>query len=217
MIKSDIGLVGLAVMGENLALNLEQKGYRVSLYNRLRENSPQAVDSFLANKGKNKHFIGTHSPKEFIESLKSPRKILLMIRAGHPVDEMITTLLPFLKKGDTIIDGGNSDYRDTQRRENELREKRNIFCRLRYFGRRRRSSPRAIDYAGRIRRNQKRNITRFTKHSCASRRRDSLLLMDRARRFGTLRKNSSQRYRIRRYATDSRGIFSIECFAKRRP
>lgn len=110
-------------MGENLALNLEQKGYRVSLYNRLRENSPQAVDSFLANKGKNKHFIGTHSPKEFIESLKSPRKILLMIRAGHPVDEMITTLLPFLKKGDTIIDGGNSDYRDTQRRENELREK----------------------------------------------------------------------------------------------
>lgn len=123
MIKSDIGLVGLAVMGENLALNLEQKGYRVSLYNRLRENSPQAVDSFLANKGKNKHFIGTHSPKEFIESLKSPRKILLMIRAGHPVDEMIITLLPFLKKGDTIIDGGNSDYRDTQRRENELREK----------------------------------------------------------------------------------------------
>ena len=95
-------------MGENLALNLEQKGYRVSLYNRLRENSPQAVDSFLANKGKNKHFIGTHSPKEFIESLKSPRKILLMIRAGHPVDEMIITLLPFLKKGDTIIDGGNS-------------------------------------------------------------------------------------------------------------
>ena len=114
MIKSDIGLVGLAVMGENLALNLEQKGYRVSLYNRLRENSPQAVDSFLANKGKNKHFIGTHSPKEFIESLKSPRKILLMIRAGHPV-------------GDTIIDGGNSDYRDTQRRENELREKRIFF------------------------------------------------------------------------------------------
>lgn len=77
-----------------------------------------------------------------------------MIRAGHPVDEMITTLLPFLKKGDTIIDGGNSDYRDTQRRENELREKE-YFCRLRYFGRRRRSSPRAIDYAGRIRRNQK--------------------------------------------------------------
>ena len=73
MIKSDIGLVGLAVMGENLALNLEQKGYRVSLYNRLRENSPQAVDSFLANKGKNKHFIGTHSPKEFIESLKTKR------------------------------------------------------------------------------------------------------------------------------------------------
>ena len=110
-------------MGENLALNLEQKGYRVSLYNRLRENSPQAVDSFLANKGKNKHFIGTYSPEEFIESLKSPLKILLMIRAGHPVDEMIAALLPFLKKGDTIIDGGNSDYRDTQRRENELREK----------------------------------------------------------------------------------------------
>ena len=103
-------------MGENLALNLEQKGYRVSLYNRLRENSPQAVDSFLANKGKNKHFIGTYSPEEFIESLKSPLKILLMIRAGHPVDEMIAALLPFLKKGDTIIDGGNSDYRDTQRR-----------------------------------------------------------------------------------------------------
>lgn len=126
MKKSDIGLIGLAVMGENLALNLESKGYRVSLYNRLHRFTPQAVDRFLAGVGKEKNFVPTYSPKELVESLKTPRKILLMIRAGEPVDETIAALLPFLKRGDTIIDGGNSDYRDTQRREAALK-KQGIF------------------------------------------------------------------------------------------
>lgn len=123
MEKSDIGLIGLAVMGENLALNIESKGYRVSLYNRLHPHTPQVVDRFLASVGEGKKFLPTYSLDQLVESLKRPRKILLMIRAGEPVDEMITALLPLLAQGDIIIDGGNSDYRDTRRRQKALSEK----------------------------------------------------------------------------------------------
>ena len=123
MEKSDIGLIGLAVMGENLALNIESKGYRVSLYNRLHPHTPQAVDRFLASVGEGRNFRPTYSLDQLVESLKRPRKILLMIRAGEPVDEMITALLPLLAQGDIIIDGGNSDYRDTRRRQKALSEK----------------------------------------------------------------------------------------------
>lgn len=123
MKKSDIGLVGLAVMGENLAINLESKGYRVSLYNRLHPHTPQVVDRFLASQGEAKRFYPTYSLAELVESLERPRKILLMIRAGEPVDETLAALLPLLSRGDIVIDGGNSDYRDTRRRQQTLREK----------------------------------------------------------------------------------------------
>lgn len=122
MKKSDIGLIGLAVMGESLALNLEGKGYRVSLYNRLHPHTPQAVDRFLASVSEEKQFVPTYSLQELVGSLKRPRKILLMIRAGEPVDKTIAALLPLLSKGDIIIDGGNSDYRDTCLREKALRK-----------------------------------------------------------------------------------------------
>lgn len=122
MKKSDIGLIGLAVMGESLALNLEGKGYRVSLYNRLHAHTPQAVDRFLASQDREKQFVATYSLRELVDSLEKPRKILLMIHAGEPVDETIAALLPLLSKGDIIIDGGNSDYRDTCRREKVLRK-----------------------------------------------------------------------------------------------
>jgi 6-phosphogluconate dehydrogenase len=109
---SDIGLIGLAVMGENLVLNMESKGFQVSVFNR----STQKVDDFLAGRAKNKKIIGTHSIEQLVESLASPKKIMLMIKAGSAVDEMIDTLIPHLSPGDVIIDGGNTHFPDTTRR-----------------------------------------------------------------------------------------------------
>lgn len=109
---SDIGLIGLAVMGENLVLNMESKGFQVSVYNR----SVQKVDDFIAGRAKGKKIIGTHSIKELIDSLALPRKVMLMIKAGSAVDDMIETLIPILTPGDIIIDGGNTHFPDTNRR-----------------------------------------------------------------------------------------------------
>lgn len=122
--KSDIGLVGLAVMGENLALNMESKGFRVSVYNRyIPAKEEGVVARFMHTRGKDKNFSGFENLKEFVNSLSSPRKIFMMIRAGSPVDEMIEQLIPLLDKGDIIIDGGNSNYLDTQRRVSYLESK----------------------------------------------------------------------------------------------
>ena len=109
---SDIGLIGLAVMGENLVLNMESKGFRVSVFNR----SAKKVDDFLAGRAKGKNITGTHTIEEFVDSLARPRKVMLMIKAGTAVDEMIETLLPLLSPGDIIIDGGNTHFPDTNRR-----------------------------------------------------------------------------------------------------
>ncbi|NLF28339.1 MAG: decarboxylating NADP(+)-dependent phosphogluconate dehydrogenase, partial [Clostridiales bacterium] len=110
--KADIGIIGLAVMGENLALNLLNHGFRVAVYNR----NPEKVRGFLAGRGSGKDVVGAQSLPEFVESLALPRKIMLMIRAGSPVDDMLEGLLPLLSPGDIVIDGGNSNFRDTIRR-----------------------------------------------------------------------------------------------------
>ena len=110
--KSDIGLIGLAVMGEILVLNMESKGFTVAVYNR----SAEKVDAFLSGRGKGKNIRGTHSIEEFVNSLERPRKVMLMIKAGSAVDEMIETLIPHLSPGDIIIDGGNTHFPDTNRR-----------------------------------------------------------------------------------------------------
>ncbi|HVY37421.1 MAG TPA: NAD(P)-binding domain-containing protein, partial [Polyangia bacterium] len=102
MEKADIGLVGLAVMGENLILNMESHGYTVAVFNRTIEK----VDKFVAGRAKGKKIVGAHTLQEFVGSLKSPRKIMLMVKAGKPVDELIDELTPFLSKGDILIDGG---------------------------------------------------------------------------------------------------------------
>lgn len=120
MKASDIGLIGLAVMGENLALNMESKGFQVSVYNRTAPGEEGVVDRFLDGRGKGKNFIGTHSIRELVESVERPRKIMMMVKAGAPVDELIAQLLPYLEPGDVIIDGGNSDFHDTARRVKEL-------------------------------------------------------------------------------------------------
>lgn len=109
---SDIGLIGLAVMGENLVLNMESKGFQVTVFNR----TTQKVDDFLAGRAKGKKIIGAHSIEELVRSLARPRKIMVMVKAGSAVDDMINTLIPHLEKGDIIIDGGNTHFPDTNRR-----------------------------------------------------------------------------------------------------
>ncbi len=119
MSKADIGLIGLAVMGENLVLNMESHGYTVAVYNR----TTQKVDDFINGRGKGKNIIGTRTVEELIENLKSPRKVMIMVKAGKPVDAVIDQLLPLLDKGDIIIDGGNSHFPDSIRRTKDLEEK----------------------------------------------------------------------------------------------
>lgn len=119
MKKADIALIGLAVMGENLAMNMESKGFTVAVFNR--ENG--VVDKFINGRGKNKSFIGAHTLAELVEKTEKPRKIMMMIKAGSPVDEVIEKLIPLLEKGDIIIDGGNSHFEDTERRTKYVESK----------------------------------------------------------------------------------------------
>lgn len=110
--KADIGLIGLAVMGENLVLNMESKGYTVAVYNR----TVDKVDKFVQGRGKGKNFIGARSIEELVKSLERPRKVMMLVKAGKAVDDFIEQLLPFLEPGDIIIDGGNTHFPDTIRR-----------------------------------------------------------------------------------------------------
>ncbi|HOH49816.1 MAG TPA: decarboxylating NADP(+)-dependent phosphogluconate dehydrogenase [Candidatus Hydrogenedentes bacterium] len=110
--KMDIGLIGLAVMGENLVLNMESKGFGVSVFNR----TVQKVDDFIGGRGAGKRFYGAHSIEDLCASLKRPRKVMLLVKAGQAVDDFIELLLPHLEPGDIIIDGGNSHFPDTIRR-----------------------------------------------------------------------------------------------------
>jgi 6-phosphogluconate dehydrogenase len=119
MNTSDIGLIGLAVMGENLVLNMESKGYTVSVFNRTTE----VTDKFAAGRAKGKRIVPTRSIEEFVGTLARPRKAMIMVKAGSAVDAVIDQLLPHLDRGDVIIDGGNSLFLDTQRRDKALAEK----------------------------------------------------------------------------------------------
>lgn len=121
--KADIALIGLAVMGQNLILNMADHGYTVCAYNR----TTSKVDEFLTNEAKGKSVVGAHSLEEMVSKLKKPRRIVLLVKAGSAVDSFIGQLVPLLEKGDIIIDGGNSEYTDTQRRCQELREKGLLF------------------------------------------------------------------------------------------
>jgi 6-phosphogluconate dehydrogenase len=121
--KADIGLIGLAVMGENLVLNMESKGFTVAVYNR----TTSKVDDFVNGRGKDKNFIGCHSIEELCQNLERPRKVMLMVKAGEVVDLFIDQVLPYLEEGDIIIDGGNSNFPDSNRRVKELQEKGILF------------------------------------------------------------------------------------------
>lgn len=119
MEKADIGLIGLAVMGENLAMNMESKGFTVAVFNR----TVEKVTHFVEGRAKGKKIIGTYSLAELVASLKKPRKVMLMVKAGQPVDDFIELLIPLLEPGDIIIDGGNSHFPDTIRRTKYVEEK----------------------------------------------------------------------------------------------
>ena len=114
--QCDIGLIGLAVMGENLVLNMESKGFSVAVYNR----TVEVTEKFAAGKAKGKNIQPARTMEEFIAALARPRKAMIMVKAGAPVDAVIAQLTPLLEKGDVIIDGGNSLFTDTQRRAQEL-------------------------------------------------------------------------------------------------
>lgn len=116
MAKQQIGVIGLAVMGKNLALNIESRGYSVAVYNR----SPERTEEFMENEAKGKNFAAAYSLQELADSLEKPRRIILLVKAGSPTDETIKALKPYLEPGDILIDGGNTYFEDTIRRNKEL-------------------------------------------------------------------------------------------------
>ena len=120
---ADIGLIGLAVMGENLVLNMESHGSTVAVYNR----TTSKVDEFVNGRGKGKKLVGAHTVQDLVASLKRPRKIMIMVKAGSAVDAVIEELLPFLEPGDILIDGGNTHFPDTTRRAKDLKAKGILF------------------------------------------------------------------------------------------
>ncbi len=117
--KTNIGLVGLAVMGENLAMNMLNNGFSVSVYNR----TYAKVENFVAGRANGMNVVGKETLEDFVQSIETPRKIMLMVRSGQSVDDMVDALSPHLSKGDIIIDGGNSNYEDSMRRYDTLKEK----------------------------------------------------------------------------------------------
>jgi 6-phosphogluconate dehydrogenase len=125
MEQCDLGLIGLAVMGQNLVLNMNDHGYKIAVYNR----TISKVDQFLENEAKGTQVVGTHSLEELVAVLKRPRRVMLMVKAGQPVDDFISMLLPLLEEGDIIIDGGNSNFQDSARRAKYLESQG-----LRYIG-----------------------------------------------------------------------------------
>ena len=118
MSQADIGLIGLAVMGQNLVLNMNDHGFTVAVFNR----TTSKVDEFMEGPAKGTRIIGTHSLEEFVSALKRPRRVMLMVKAGEVVDRFIDSVVPLLEPGDIIIDGGNSRYIDTERRTAALRD-----------------------------------------------------------------------------------------------
>ena len=110
--KGDIALIGLAVMGQNLILNMNDHGYTVVAFNR----TTSRVDEFLAKEAKGTRVLGAHSIEEMVSRLKKPRRVMMLVKAGKPVDEFIELIVPHLEPGDIIVDGGNSLFEDTNRR-----------------------------------------------------------------------------------------------------
>src|SRR6266540_2765411 len=117
MTQANFGMAGLGVMGSNLALNIERNGFTVACWNR----DASVMERFIAGPAQGKRFVATRTPEEFVKSLERPRRIMILVKAGPPVDSVIEQFKPFMDEGDIIIDGGNSEFQDTIRREAALK------------------------------------------------------------------------------------------------
>ena len=202
----DIGLIGLAVMGQNLVLNMNDHGYKVAVFNR----TVSKVDEFIANEAEGTQVVGAHSIEELVSLLKRPRRVMLMVKAGETVDHMIDSLVPHLEKGDIIIDGGNSLYTDTNRRTQDPRRKRHPFHRTGVSGGEEgaRFGP-SIMPGGNPAAWPHREGD-LPGHRRQSRGRHALLRLGGRGRRRPLRQDGPQRHRIRRHAVDLRGLPAAE-------
>ncbi len=201
--KADIALIGLAVMGQNLILNMADHGYTVVAFNR----TVSKVDEFLADAAAgHENVIGAHSLEEAVGLLKRPRKVMLMVKAGEPVDDFIELLLPHLEPGDLIIDGGNSHFPDTIRRTQVPGGEGPAVHRHRRLRRRGGCAARAVDHA----RRQPEGVAAREGDLPVDRgedpRRGALLRLGRRGRRRPLREDDPQRDRVRRHAADLRGL-----------
>ena len=198
----DIGLIGLAVMGQNLVLNMNDHGYRVAVFNR----TVSKVDDFLNNEAKGTKVVGAHSIPELVSALKKPRRVMLMVKAGDTVDQMIESLVPHLEKGDIIIDGGNSHYPDSNRRTKTLADQGILFVGTGVSGGEEGArhgpsimpggNPAAWPYVKEI----------FQSHRRQGGGRHAVLRLGGRERRRALRQNGAQRHRVRRHAAHLRGL-----------
>ena len=210
MEKSNIGLIGLGIMGQNLALNLADKGWSVSVWNRPKSGASESVaDHFVRVRGKGKSIIACEELEDFAQTLQRPRIVMLMVTA-EAVTGVIEKIIPYLDEDDIIIDGGNSNFEDTERRVDELYKRGFYFIGAGISGGEEGALHGASIMPGGRRRGMARCEADITEYSRNSRRRYSLLRMGRKWRSRSLCKDGTQWYRICGNAVDSRGVFFNE-------
>ena len=192
---AQFGVVGLGVMGQNLALNIEDHGESVAVWNL----EPEWVDRFVAQ-NTSRRIVGTKRLQDFVQSLARPRRILMMIKAGDPVDQMLGELAPFLASGDILIDGGNSYFKDTRRRESTMREQN-----LNFFGMGVSGGEEGTQYGPALMPGGDREAYEHMRpvlEAIAAKRLRPMCHLCRPRRRRTFRENGAQRHRVRRHAID---------------
>ena len=199
--ESQIGVTGLAVMGANLARNIASRDVPVAVHNR----SPARTQEFMEQYAAEGQFTPAESLEEFVASLEKPRRIIVMVKAGAPVDGVIEELAPLLDDGDIVIDAGNSQFLDTRRRTEECRERGLRFIGTGRVRRRGGRAARAVDHARRRARRVRRDRGDLH-HDRRAGRRHSVLRLHRPRRRRPLREDGPQRHRVRRHAADHRGV-----------
>ena len=199
---SQIGVTGLAVMGANLARNIARRGVPIAVHNRTASKTERLHVASSRSEG---DFTGRESLEEFVAALERPRRIIVMVKAGKPVDGVIADLVPLLDKDDIIIDAGNSHYVDTRRREAELTEQGLRFIGTGVSGGEEGALQRPVDHAGRPARGLRRGRGDLHHDRRAGRRR-AVLRLHRRRRRGPLREDGPQRHRVRRHAADRGGL-----------
>ena len=198
----DIGLIGLAVMGQNLVLNMNDHGFTVAVFNR----TVSKVDEFLDNEAKGTKVVGAHSIEEMVALLKKPRRVMLMVKAGEAVDEFIDQLLPHLEPGDIIIDGGNSLFTDTNRRTKVLADKGLLFIGTGVSGGEEGARLGPSHHARRLARRVAAREGDLPGDRRQGGGRHAVLRLGGRRRRGPLRQDGPQRHRVRRHAVDLRGL-----------